>query len=181
MKSISDLIEEWYVEYSRPHSSGKGTAMTIPIKGMGETITILFHSIKELGYEEKDVTDRVKEQIRNCCMPATLKGKDKSGWVWNVNVCITKARIAVFGTSIKEASPEEAKVYAEKYEAAVVPKNEKANDTIVESDVQEPDGEDDYFVSPNFKPLNRSNLKETIPDIVEDDSWIHEMADSFDE
>lgn len=186
MKTISDLIKEWYAEYSQEIGSAKGVTRVIPIKGMEEYMISLFHSIKELGYAEDDITNSVKNQIVKCCLPASIKGKARSGWEHNIEVRLIKAKMSVFGSTLKDISenitPEVQERYLKTYNSINLSDNKKTRDTIEKEPVhsnQEMPDED--FVETEFKPLDRSKLKESVPDVVEDDSWIHEMADSFDE
>jgi hypothetical protein len=184
--SISDLILQWYAEYSQECSSSKGTATVIPIKDMEDSFIVLFHSIKELGYSEEEFSPKHREQVLKFCRPASKKGLAQKKWDFKVNIRILKAKAAVFGSALKtmseSVSEETITRYHEAYKNLQEPKkytraSSENEDTINIEDEQQ----EEFEESDNFKPLNRSKLKESIPEVSEDDSWIHNMAESYDE
>lgn len=183
--TISDLIKQWYAEYSQELSSGKGTTRVVPIKGMEENLIILFHSIKELGYAEEEFTRKNYDEVVNCCIPANKKGKERKNWEHNIQVRIIKARSAVFGSALKalseSVSEETISRYHNAYKNLGEPKK-YVRDTVESCDtIDKTEPEEDFEESKSFKPLDRQKLMESSPDVSEDDSWIHEMVESYDE
>jgi hypothetical protein len=184
--SISELIDLWYAEFSKRLSSQKGTTRVIPIKDMEESFIVLFDAIKENGYSGNDFWPAHLQKVLECCRPKYLKGKAQSGWDSNVIPDINKAKAAVFGSIFKPmseiASKETAVRYQKEYKKLQgykknVDTSSENEDTISIEDEQQ----EEFEESDNFKPLNRSKLKESIPEVSEDDSWIHNMAESYDE
>lgn len=183
--SIGDLIQQWYAEYSQELSSGRGTTRVIPIKSMEENLIILFHSIKEIGYTEEEFTRKNYDDVLKCCMPASTKGKERKNWEHNVQVRILRAKAAVFGSAIKamveNVSKETITRYHEAYKNIAEPK--KYTKVVENEDsIYNKDPEEEFEESKDFKPLDRNKLKESVPEVSEDDdSWIHDLAESYDE
>lgn len=183
--SISDLIQQWYAEYSQDISSGKGTTRVVPIKGMEENLIVLFHSIKELGYSEEEFTKKNYNDVLNCCIPANKKGRERSKWEHNIQVRVIKAKAAVFGSALKamveKVSDETITRYHEIYKNTQEPKKYTKESSKNEDSIVEGEQEGEFEESKSFKPLNRDRLRESLPEVSEDDSWIHNMAESYDE
>jgi hypothetical protein len=151
---------------------------------MEENLIILFHSIKELGYSEEEFTRRNYDEILKCCIPANKKGKERSKWEHNIQIRVVKAKAAVFGSALKalseKVSEETIARYHENYKNLQEPKKYIKAD-VENEDTIEVEQEEEFEESKNFKPLSRDKLVEPLPDVSEDDSWIHDMAESYDE
>jgi hypothetical protein len=183
--SVNDLIKQWYAEYSQELSSGKGTTRVVPIKGMEENLIILFHSIKELGYTEEEFTRKNYDDVLNCCIPANKKGKERRNWEHNIQVRIIKAKSAVYGSALKalteSVSEDTISRYHDTYKKLQDPKKYTKAEVQDSDTIDKGEPEEEFEESKDFKPLDRKKLREAAPEVSEDDSWIHEMAESYDE
>lgn len=191
--SIKDIIAQWHAENCQSFSSplGKGSTYRIPFKDAEDILVALFNAIIQIGYKEEDIFGSNKsnyEAILKCFIPHSMAKKKREGWEFNVSIDIRKARAIVFGSlSSKKAIPEiatdeTAVRYGKMHELTKEPKkykklkkNKSIEDTIEED-------EDEFVELDGFKLLDRGKLPEVVPEIdSDDDSWIHDMAESYDE
>lgn len=185
--SVSDIIQEWYIMNAKEFRSptGKGTTRTIPIETMLEDLKKLFEDIKSSGYSEEHFTIINRNHVFKCCIPAYVKGRERGKWQFNVGFQIDKARIAVFGpiTRIAKESVTEKVVsrYHETYKDMLRSDEHSQDLSKNEDTITKSEQEEEFEESKSFKPLDRDKLKESLPDVSEDDSWIHDMAESYDE